>query len=222
MSQAQELTRRAVDDVQHGGNNYRAAVFLAQAALREALVGNLDLAKRQAEEARSLSDIKYIQGLVAITFGLAGDPAKATRLADDLAQRYPESTSIRFHTLPMIRAALAARGVNAANALEESSGAATYELGNLYLPYLRGQAYLAAGQGTQAAAKFQKILDHPGLAFNQSFGSLAHLGLARAYVMTGDSAKARTAYQDFFALWKDADPDVPILKEAKAEYEKMK
>ena len=222
MSRARELTRRAVEDVKRAGNNYRAATFLAQAALREAVVGNLDLAKRQAEEARSLSDIKYIQGLVAITFGLAGDSAKATRIADDLAQRYPESTIIQFHSLPMIRAAIAARGANAANALEESAGAATYELGNLYLAYLRGQAYLAAGQGTQAAAKFQKILDHPDLVMNQSIGALAHLGLGRAYVMTGDTAKAKTAYQDFFALWKNADPDIPILKEARAEYEKLK
>ncbi len=188
MSQARELTRRAVDDVQHGGNNSRAAAFLAQAALREALVGNLDLAKRQAEEARSLSDIKYIQGLVAITFGLAGDSAKATQLADDLAQRYPESTSIRFHTLPMIRAAIAARGVNAGIALEEPAGSATYELGNLYLAYLRGQAYLGAGQGPQPAAKFQKILDHPGLVMNQSFGALAHLGLGQVSVLLAASS----------------------------------
>ncbi len=151
-------------------------------------MGNLDLAKRQAEEARSLSDIKYIQGLVAITFGLAGDSAKATQLADDLAQRYPESTSIRFHTLPMIRAAIAARGVNAGIALEEPAGSATYELGNLYLAYLRGQAYLGAGQGPQPAAKFQKILDHPGLVMNQSFGALAHLGLGQVSVLLAASS----------------------------------
>lgn len=222
MSQARELTQRAVEDAQRGGNKYRAAAFLAQAALREALVGNLDLAKRQAEEARSLSDIKYIEGLVATTLGLAGDSAKATQLADDLAQRYPESTSIRFHSLPMIRAAVATRSVNAASALEESAGSANYELGNLYLAYLRGLAYLRAGQGTQATAAFQKIVDHPSLAMNQSFGALAQLGLGRAYAITRDAVKARNAYQDFFALWKDADPDVPILKEARAEYEKLK
>ena len=184
-------------------------------------MGNLDLAKRQAEEAHSLSDDKFIEASVATTMGLAGDSAKATRLADDLAQRYPEDTIMRFHFLPMIRAAIAIGGVNTARAVEAPAGGATYELGNIQVVYLRGQAYLAARQGTEAAAEFQKVLDHPGLVMNQSFGALAHLGLGRAYAMTGDSAKAKTAYQDFFALWKDADPDVPILKQAKAEYAKL-
>jgi hypothetical protein len=104
-----------------------------------------------------------------------------------------------------------------------------YEMGainflnfNLYPVYLRGEAYLALNQGGAASAEFQKILDHPGVVLNEPIGALSHLGLGRAYALAGDNAKARTAYQDFFALWKSADPDIPILKQAKAEYAKLK
>ncbi len=161
---------------------------------------------------------------------LAGDSAQAARLADDLGKRFPEDTIVQFDYLPMIHAAVALRSGDAGKAVEALAAAAPYELGAsnpvvtfaLYPVYLRGEAYLAAKQGAAAGAEFQKILDHPGVVGNEPIGAMAHLGLGRAYALAGDSAKAKTAYQDFFALWKNADPDIPILKQAKAEYAKLK
>jgi eukaryotic-like serine/threonine-protein kinase len=132
--------------------------------------------------------------------------------------------------LPMIRAASALWSNHASQALEALGTAAPYELGvdsgpsnfALYPPYLRGQAYLAKSQGSAAAVEFQKTLDHPGIVANEPIGALAHLGLGRAYALSGDNVKAKTAYQDFFTLWKNADPDIPILQQAKAEYAKLK
>jgi len=230
VSRARELARRVVDSLHSKGATEPAAGLLAELALREALMGNLDLAKRYAEEASSLSDNRYVEGVVATTLGLTGDSAKASQMADDLAQRYPENTSIQFHYLPMIRAAVAIRRAGAAGVLEVSAEGATYELGKptwmdyirLYSVYLRGQANLVAGQFTQAAADFQKILDNPGMVLNEPIGALAHLGIGRAFVGAGDISRATVAYQDFFAIWKDADSDIPILKEARAEYEKLK
>jgi len=126
----------------------------------------------------------------------------------------------------MIHAAAALQSGSATKAIEALVPAAPYELGSiswvtLYPVYLRGEAYLAAHQGSAAAAEFQKILDHPGVVQNEPIGALAHLGLARTHALSGDTAKAKSAYQDFFALWKDADPDIPILKQAKAEYAKL-
>jgi eukaryotic-like serine/threonine-protein kinase len=137
---------------------------------------------------------------------------------------------VKFVYLPMIHAAIDLKGGNPAKAIESLAPSGPYELGfpspalgfGLYPVYLRGEAYVAAHQGSAASAEFQKILDHPSIAGNEPIGALTHLGLARAYVLSGDTAKAKTAYQDFFALWKDADPDVPVLKEAKAEYAKLR
>jgi tetratricopeptide (TPR) repeat protein len=137
---------------------------------------------------------------------------------------------IQGYWLPAIRAALELGRGNAQQAIELLKVSSAYDFaaplpfqsGTMYPAYVRGQAYLKMGQGQQAAAEFQKIVDHRGLVQNFSMGVLSHLGLARAYSLSGDSAKSRTAYQDFFSLWKDADPDIPILKEAKVEYEKLK
>jgi len=228
MSRARELATRVVDAKRRADRKEAAGGFEVQAGLREALVGNPTLAKREAEDALTLTDNKYVDALAATVLGLTGDAAKATQMADDLASRYPENTSIQFHYLPMIRYAAALKDGTASKSLEAAVGA-PYDLGApswaayilLYPLYLRGQAHLAAHQAAPAVAVFQKILDHPGLVRNEPIGALAHLGLGRAYVMAGDHTKARTAYQDFFTLWKDADPDVPILKEAKAEYAKL-
>jgi eukaryotic-like serine/threonine-protein kinase len=153
----------------------------------------------------------------------AGDSAQALRLADDLAKRFPEDTIVQTQYLPMIRGSAALQSGNAAKAVEVLAAAAPYELGagTGYPAYFRGETYLKLGQGSAAAVEFQKIVDHPGAVSNDPVGALAHLGLARAYALSGDTTKARTAYQDFFGLWKDADPDIPILKEAKAEYAKL-
>jgi eukaryotic-like serine/threonine-protein kinase len=230
-AKARELTRRASDSAQRADEKETAGGYDAEAAVREALVGNMSQAKQQAQAALALSTGRDVEAMSAIALGLAGDSAQATRLAADLAKRFPEDTIVRFECLPMIHAAVALQGGSATKVIEALAPTAPYELGapaqvltgfTLYPVYLRGEAYVAAHQGSAAAAEFQKILGHPGVVLNEPIGALAHFSLARAYTLSGDNAKARAAYQDFFALWKDADPDIPILKEAKAEYAKLK
>jgi eukaryotic-like serine/threonine-protein kinase len=228
-SKARELTRRASDSAQRADEKETAAGYEAEAAVREALVGNMSQAKQQAQAALALSTGRDVQAVSAIALGLAGDSAQGTRLAAVLAKGFPEDTIVRFDYLPMIHAAAALQSGSAPKAIEALATAAPYELGSpaqtlsfaLYSVYLRAEAYVAAHQGSAAVAEFQKILDHPGVVLNEPIGALAHLGLARAYGLSSDTAKAKSAYQDFFALWKDADPDIPILKEAKAEYAKL-
>jgi eukaryotic-like serine/threonine-protein kinase len=229
-SKARELTRRASESAQRADEKETAAGYEAEAAVREALVGNMSLAKQQVQAPLALSTGKDVEAISAIALGLAGDSAQATRLAADLAKRFPEDTIVQFNYLPTIHAAAALQGGSASKAIEALIPVAPYELGSavgsfnyaLYPVYLRGEAYLVAHQGSAAAVEFQKILDHPGVAQNEPIGALAHLGLARAYALSGENVKSRTAYQNFFALWKDADPDIPILIAAKSEYAKLK
>jgi len=158
---------------------------------------------------------------------MAGD-FLGTRLGDDLSKHFPEDTALKYNLLPSVRAAAALHNGDSAKALA-ALATTPYELGQtvqqvtfvLYPAYLRGEAYLAARQGKAAAAEFQKVIDHPGLVQNESIGALANLQLGRAYALQGDTTMARAAYQDFLTLWKDADPDIPILKQAKAEYAKL-
>ncbi len=225
-SKARELTRRASESAQRADEKETAAGYVAEAAWREALVGNMSLAKQQAQAALALSTGRDAEAVSAFAFAVAGDAAQATRLAADLAKRFPEDTIVQSNYLPTIRAATALQGGSAGKAIEALAPVAPYELGSvgqaLYPVYLRGELDLAAHQGSAAAAEFQKILDHPGVVANSPIGALAHLGLGRAYALSGDTAKAQAAYQDFLALWKDADPDVPILVAAKSEYAKLK
>ena len=229
-SKARELTRRASESAQRADEKETAAGYVAESALREALAGNMSQAKQQAQAALALSTGRDVEAVSAIALGLAGDAAQAARLLDDLAKRFPEDTIVQSNYLPTIRAAAALQGVSASKAIEALAPVAPYELGSagqsvsiaLYPIYLRGEAYLAAHQGSAAVAEFQKILDHPGVVGNEPIGALAHLGLARAYALSGESVKSRTAYQDFLKLWKDADPDIPILVAAKSEYAKLK
>ena len=183
-----------------------------------------------------MSNGRDVEAASAMALALAGDSGEARRLAGDLAKRYPKDTTVQIKYLPTIQAAVALGGGrqarNPAKAIEALVRSAAYELG--YAPlvntnsgtplcaiYLRGEAYLAAHQGPAAVAEFRKILDHPGVVMNFVTGALAHFGLGRAYALAGDNAKARTAYQDFLALWKDADPDIPVLIQAKAEYAQL-
>jgi serine/threonine protein kinase/tetratricopeptide (TPR) repeat protein len=225
-AKARELTRRASDSAQRADEKETAAGYEAEAAVREALAGNIGLAKQQAQAALALSNGRDVEAASAIALGLAGDAPQSTRLAEDLSKRFPEHTIVQLEYLPMIHAAAAVDSGSAAKALEALAPAAPYELGStplltLYPVYLRGEAYVAARQGSAAAAEFQKILDHPGVVQNEPIGAWAHLGLARAYAISGDATKAKVAYQDFFALWKNAEPDIPVLKQAKAEYAKL-
>jgi tetratricopeptide (TPR) repeat protein len=228
-TKARELTRRAVDSARRAQEKETAAEYLGHNAVREAIVGNSALAKEDAQSAIAEINGKNAEGFSAIAFALTGDAANANRLIDDLGKRFSQDTIVQFEYLPMARAGLARTAGNAANAVAALTVASPYELGHtnndftfaLYPVYLRGESYLAARDGSAAITEFQKILDHSGVIGNEPIGALAHLGLGRAYALSGDSAKARTAYQDFFALWKNADPDVPIVKEAKAEYAKL-
>jgi eukaryotic-like serine/threonine-protein kinase len=228
-AKARELTRRASGSAQRADEKETAAGYEAEAAVREALVGNMSQAKQQAQTALALSTGRDVEAVSAIALGLAGDTTQATRLAAGLAKRFPEDTVVQFEYLPMINAVAALRNGSASKAIAALGRAAPYELGSLaqsfsfavYPVYLRGETYAAAHQGSAALAEFQKILNHRSVVLNQPIGALAHLGLARAYSLSSDTAKAKSAYQDFFSLWKDADPDIPILKAAKAEYAKV-
>ena len=225
---ARGFSRQAVASAERAEEKETAAGCEADAALREALFGNSADARRRAAVALGLSTGRDVQFGAALALALVGDAARA--LADDLAKRFPDDTIVQFNYLPTIQAQFALNRNDASKAIEELQATAAYELGTpgggaftpaLYPVYVRGQAYLAAHQGSEAAAEFQKILDHRGVVASEPIGALAHLGLGRAYVSQGDTAKARASYQDFLTLWKDADPDIPILVAAKAEYAKL-
>jgi serine/threonine protein kinase/Tfp pilus assembly protein PilF len=223
---ARGLTRRAVDTARRADEKEAAAGYEAGAAIRDALIGKASLVRQQAQAALAFSDGRDVEGTSAIALGLIGDSAQAVRLGNNLSQRFPKDTIVQSEYLPMIHSATilgrSHASQDAEKAIEALVAAAPYELGAMLYPaYLRGEAYLAAKRGPAAAAEFQKVLDHPGVVANDPIGTLAHLGLGRAYALTGDTPKAKAAYQDFFALWKDADSDIPILKEANAEYAKL-
>jgi eukaryotic-like serine/threonine-protein kinase len=259
-AKARDLTRRASASAQLTNGKETAAGYEAEAALREVLVGNTSLARKQAQAALELSGGRDVEAISALTLALSGDSAKAMRLANNLSKRFPQDTIVQFEYLPMIHAGVILGSRNASKDADKAVGtlsaATPYEMANIvgtlnftfYPVYLRGEACLAAGRGAAAVSAFQEILDSPSVALNETIGALARLGLGRAYALeagigggpvsaVGNSAsadtgrtpepqpaalaKARAAYQDFFALWKDADPDIPILKQAKAEYTKL-
>jgi eukaryotic-like serine/threonine-protein kinase len=222
LAKADDLTGRAVASARRAGEEEVAAGYLAGAALREALVGNARQARIEAASALLASNGRDTEATAALALALAGDLVQAQGLADDLAKRFPQDTVVQFNYLPTIRAAIALGEKSPARAIADLQAASPFELGTtlltLYPVYMRGQAYLAGRQGLLAAAEFQKILDHPGIAFNEIIVPLAHLGLGRARALSGDKPGAHKAYQDFFALWQHADPTLPILQQAKAEY----
>jgi serine/threonine protein kinase/tetratricopeptide (TPR) repeat protein len=238
---AQELTKRALDSAIRADSKENGAIFQAIAAQREAAYGNAAEARHSAAEALRLAPASQgVEGEAALAFAMAGDTARAESLAQDLGKHFPLDTQMQSLWLPAIQAQLALDRKNPTSALNALQAATHIELGEiafvpniscLYPVYVRGEAYLAAGQGRAAAAEFQKILDHSGIVWNCWTGALAHLGVARANALEArmsqgvdaDAARVRAlaAYQDFLTLWKDADPDVPILKQAKAEYAKL-
>ncbi len=223
---AREWSRRAIASAERADQKESAATYQALAALRESLFGNVAQARQQATATLELSTGQGPRYGAALALALAGDASKAEKVAADLAKQFPEDTLAQFNYLPAVNAEVALARHDSSKALEALQTAIPYELASYYmLPlypvYVRGEAYLAAHRGSEAAAEFQKIIEHRGLVWNEAIGALAHLGLAHAYVLQGETAKARIAYNDFFTLWKDADPDIPILKEAKAEYAKL-
>ena len=231
LGKAQALSHQAVESARRSDEKEPAALWQAKAAIREALFGNADAARQNAAAAAALAPGSHdAEAQAALAYALAGDTVHAQSLADDLAKRFPLDTVVQSVWLPTIHAQIETGRKNPARSIELLQTAAPYELGMLsgsasnsclYPVYIRAAAYLSAQQGQLAAAEFQKILDHRGVLWNCATGALAHLGLARAYAMQGDTAKAKSAYQDFFALWKDADPDIPILIAAKSEYAKL-
>ena len=223
LAKARDLSRRAVASAEHAQEKETAARYETSAALLEALVGNPAVARQRAAAALELSIGRDVQYKAALALALIGDAGRAKVLANDLAKRYPEDTIVQLELVPTLQAQLALSSKDASKAVEALQAAAPYELGTtvgLHPIYVRGEAYLAAHDGSKAAAEFQKIVDHCVLVLNP-VGALAHLDLARAYALQGDTVKAKAAYQDFLALWKDADPDVQILKQAKTEYSKL-
>ncbi len=220
-----------MDFAEQAGEKDPPAMWSVTSGLREAWFGNTDEARPRVAFASKRSAFRDVVYFAALALAYSREDAKAQALAGDLAKRFPEDTIVQFNYLPTLRAKLALNKGNAAEAIEGLRAAVPYELGIstsapfnwsvMYPVYVRGEAYLAAHQGSEAAGQFQKLLDHPGLVLNQPIGPLAHLGLARAYVLQGDTSRAKAAYQDFLTLWKDADPDIPILKQAKDEYAKL-
>jgi eukaryotic-like serine/threonine-protein kinase len=233
LGEARNFSRRAVTSAKSVGKKDAAAAYESSEAVREGLFGNAVRARQGAIAALALSTGRDAQFGAALALAFAGDALRAQALADDLAKRYPADTMVQFSFLPRIRAQLALNQNQAQKAVEALQAASPYELGSgATLPiYMRGEAYLAAHQHSEAAVEFQKILDHRGVVLNETIGALAHLQLGRAYRLQAQSAqgteaesaraKARAAYQDFLTLWKDADPDIPILKQAKVESAKL-
>ena len=229
MQQARIMWERAIALAQQAGLPERVAIYEAAEAVCEAHFGNRAAAKERARAALGHAKGRDVEYAAAFALALSGDPSESQRLASDLEKRFPEDTPVQFEYLPTLRAQFALAHRAPLDAVERLQTALPYDFalpgtaffakfGSLYPAYVRGQAYLEAQQGREAAAEFQKVLDHRGVVFADPIGALAHLQLGRAYVVSGDMAKAKNAYQDFLTLWQDADADIPVLKQAKAEY----
>src|ERR1700691_5023784 len=228
---SQEASRRAMESAERAGEKEAAATYLALSALRDALFGDADEARRHAVLTMTRSSGRDVRYGAALAFAYTGDDGRTLALADDLNKRFPEDTLVQSNFLPVLRAKVALIRGNGSEAVEILRAATASELGvttastfgwtGMRPVFMRGEAYLAARQGGEAASEFQKILDHRGIVVNEPIGALAHLGLARASALQGDTAKAKAAYQDFLTLWKDADPDIPIFIAAKSEYAKL-
>jgi len=228
LSKARDFSRRATDSAVRSDSKETAALWKVNAALREAEIGNAAYARAGASGALKLSQGPDVKVAAALSFARIGDISQAKALAEELETTFPTNTMLKLYWLPTINATIELNRRNSSQALLDLEPSAPYELGGagafinyLYPVYTRGQAYLLGRNGTAAAAEFQKMLDHSGVVQNFVTGSLAHLQIGRAYTISGDTAKAKAAYEEFFILWKDADPDIPIYKQAKAEYAKL-
>ena len=228
MAQARELTRRAMNSAAQQDAHESAAAYEVQEALNEAELGYLDQARADAKAALRLSSNHDVKDVAMLALATAGDSRAAERMAVEVSKAYPEDTLIQSYWVPTVRAAIALNQGNSARAIQVLQSMGSRELGQpafaifMHPVYLRGQALLAAHKGAEAATEFRKILDHRGLMQNDPIGALAHFQLGRAYAMFGKIPEARGAYEDFLNFWKDADAELPALKEAKAEYAKLK
>ncbi|MGA3009062.1 MAG: winged helix-turn-helix domain-containing protein [Terracidiphilus sp.] len=220
MAKARELSRRAVNSAVDADSKETAALWQVNAALREAEIGESDAALSDVNRALALSEGRDVKESAALALARAGDPSRARKLVTELVRDYPANTVLKLYWIPTIQAAIQLDKGDASGAIAQLDAAMPYELAeglNLYPAYLRGQAYLAEHNGLAAAAEFQKLLDHPGVVANFITGSLAQFQIARAYAMAGKTDKAKAAYQRFLDLWKDADPRILILKQARVD-----
>jgi eukaryotic-like serine/threonine-protein kinase len=232
LRRARELSEKADDSANQSGETEVAAGYIAQSALREALFGNRELGQNRAKSALKRSAGRDVEYGASLAYAFAGNDRETSLLISDLARRFPEDTIVQFNYLPTLRAKLELNQGAFAQSVETLEVTAPYELGGttgssyewnaLYPVFVRGEAYLGAGKGREALIEFRKIVDHAGIAVNEPIGALSHLGLARAYMLQGNKPDARAAYQDFLALWKNADSDIPILAQARAEYDKVR
>jgi tetratricopeptide (TPR) repeat protein len=235
LEEARQMSGRAADWARKTERRDTEALYETDEAVREALFGNVSSAQQGTARALDLSKSREVEYGVGLALALSGDSSRSQALSDDLLRRFPEDTRVQFIYLPTLRALLALNKREPSKAIESLQTTIPYELGaesdggsefllgagNLYSTYVHGLAYLAAHQGPEAAREFQKILKHRGIVLCDPIGALAHLQLGRAYALSGDKSKAASAYEEFLALWKDADPDIPILKQAKVEYVKL-
>jgi eukaryotic-like serine/threonine-protein kinase len=229
LEKARQLSAQAEESAKRNDSKETAAFWQGNEALREVEFGNAAEGRKQAGEALALVPGRDVKVEAALALARGGDVTAAQKIADELNQEFPLDTLMQNYWLPTVRGANALQRHDSARAIEILHASIPYELadpppfsaGTMYPVYLRGEAYLDMRNGELAAAEFQRILDHSGVIVNFPLSVLSHLGLARARALSHDKANARTAYQDFFALWKDADPGIPILKEAKAEYAKL-
>ena len=225
---ARELFREAVNQAEQSKLRELSALVKVQQAEMEALFGNSGVARKQVAEGLAGSNGSDVEGAAALILALTGDSSRAQSLIDDLAVRFPRNTLVQFDYLPVARAQLALNRKDPLKAAQALQAAAPYEFGDMehfnsgYPIYFRGLADLAAHQDGEAAAEFQKILDHPGVVLNDPIAALARLGLARAYAVQGNTVKAKAAYGEFFTLWKNADPDIPVFQRTKAEFTELR
>jgi eukaryotic-like serine/threonine-protein kinase len=231
LAKAGELSRQAVESARRNDLREVAANWEMNSAIREVEFGNIPQARREVEQSLKLATTKDSRTIAAIVLARAGDTTRAQALADGLQKDYPQSTELNLYWLPSIRAAVYLNRGNPEEALKLLDPTTPYELGYprpqleggslVYPAYLRGQAYLLLHRGSEAAAEFRKFIDQRAVVVNCPFGALARLWLGRAHAMEGNSAEARKSYEDFFTLWKEADPDIPILRQAKSEFAKL-
>ena len=229
LRKARELSAEAIDVAERNGGKEAAAAWSVNQALREAEFGNAARAQENARAAIGAGDNRDVEVQAALALSRAGEPVQARNIIEKLNAQYPLNSFLQHYWFPTIRAAIELNQGNAEAAIDALQGKTAYELGvppglnlgPMYPVYIRGEAYLKARRPQDAAEQFRKMIEHRGVTMNFPLGSLAHLQLARALAMSGDTAAARREYQHFFALWKDADPEIPVLQTAKAEYAKL-
>ena len=232
LKQARMMASRAVQLARQANQPERAAMYEAGMAVREAFYGEALEARRDASAAHALSDGRDVEWGAALAYALSENFPESQRLATDLEKRFPSDTYVRMVYLPELRALAAFHDSDSAKALDLLQAAAPFELGvpgswsgffgNLYPAYLRGEGYLEGHRASESVTEFQKVLAHPGIVFTDPVAAVVHLQLGRAYSRTGDITRARSSYEEFLTLWKDADPEIPILRQAKAEYAKLR